>query len=204
MADTFTFQHVCDGCGKNVAPEHVRERIARLEWATRFRPLHMNTLLLAAAPPATPGDFFYRVENTPEPGTWGHLFAHALLGVLSTERFEAKTKDARLADFQRAGLYLGFVSECPIERPEDVLPFADVLIRRVRFSYRPKSIVLLDHPSGLLAPILSAAPLPGIRIVQCQPGSPGPESVPDGWEKFQAALRAALKGCATMNVSGQE
>ncbi len=55
-----------------------------------------------------------------------------------------------LAEFQRRGYYLTYLSECPI--PEHVEPvqttidrLAGTLIRRIRFNYRPKDIAPLGQ-----------------------------------------------------------
>ena len=40
---------------------HIRRRIERLELATRYRPIHIQTLFLALAPPEAMEDFFYSV-----------------------------------------------------------------------------------------------------------------------------------------------
>ena len=53
----------CDGCGAPADDRHIRERIARLELATRFRPIHIQVLILDAAPPAAVDDYFYRPAN---------------------------------------------------------------------------------------------------------------------------------------------
>ena len=54
---------LCDGCGAQVDEAHIRSRIERLEQATRFRPIHIQVLLLAAAPPSQPEDDFYRAAT---------------------------------------------------------------------------------------------------------------------------------------------
>jgi len=41
----------CDGCGQPASAEHIARRLQRLEWATRFRPIHIQALLLAAFRP---------------------------------------------------------------------------------------------------------------------------------------------------------
>ena len=53
---------VCDGCGRPATPEHIHERLARLEWATRFRPIHIQLLVLISAPP-TGADFYDASEE---------------------------------------------------------------------------------------------------------------------------------------------
>src|ERR1700721_1380963 len=50
----------CDGCGAPADEAHIRQRIERLEMATRFRPIHIQVLLLGDAPPTRIEDYFYR------------------------------------------------------------------------------------------------------------------------------------------------
>src|SRR5271154_5393770 len=49
----------CDGCGQVASPEHLAARLRRLECASRWRPLHIQTLLLGAVAPAKDADFIY-------------------------------------------------------------------------------------------------------------------------------------------------
>src|SRR3984893_2546309 len=49
----------CDGCGQPASPEHIARRLQRLEWMTRFRPIHLHTLLLGAFSPLVPAEFLY-------------------------------------------------------------------------------------------------------------------------------------------------
>ncbi len=55
---------LCDGCGAQVDGAHIRRRIERLELATRFRPIHIQAIILDAAPFATPEDYFYRASGS--------------------------------------------------------------------------------------------------------------------------------------------
>ena len=55
---------LCDGCGAQVDEAHIRSRIERLEHATRYRPIHIQVLFLAAAPPSKPEDDFYRAATS--------------------------------------------------------------------------------------------------------------------------------------------
>jgi len=50
---------VCDGCGQIASAEHVARRLKRLEWATRYRPVHIHTLFLGAFSPHDEKDFLY-------------------------------------------------------------------------------------------------------------------------------------------------
>lgn len=185
-------QHLCDGCGETVAPEHVRDRIARLEWATRFRPIHINALLLAAAPPASLDDFFYGPAWPRQEGNWSDRFTRALLlSVAGT--LQGTLKDAALANFQRHGLFLAYASECPRAGP-DVPQLTGVLLRRILFSYRPKHVILLDGATHAMAADLSRA-LHGIPVVGCEAAAPAGDVAASAWEHFAASCRAALHRC---------
>src|SRR5260370_31869535 len=50
---------VCDGCGQAATAEHIARRLQRLEWTTRYRPVHISTLLLGAFSPLRDEDFLY-------------------------------------------------------------------------------------------------------------------------------------------------
>jgi len=47
---------VCDGCGQSADAEHIARRLKRLENMTRYRPIHIQALLMGAASPAEDGD----------------------------------------------------------------------------------------------------------------------------------------------------
>src|SRR6266700_3189000 len=49
----------CDGCGQMASPEHIAQRLRRLEWATRYRPVHIQTLLLGGVAPREDAEFLY-------------------------------------------------------------------------------------------------------------------------------------------------
>ena len=65
---------LCDGCGAQVDEAHIRRRIERLELATRFRPIHIQVLLLDAAPLAAPADYFYRGAGTSQRSVASQMF----------------------------------------------------------------------------------------------------------------------------------
>src|ERR1700689_1043208 len=50
---------LCDGCGQPASSEHIAKRLQRLEWTTRYRPLHIGTVLLGAFAPADDAEFLY-------------------------------------------------------------------------------------------------------------------------------------------------
>jgi len=128
---------VCDGCGAAVGSEHIRSRIERLEMATRYRPVHIQTLLVGTAPPERTEDYLYSSE-------------------------------AKGADLQRNGIFLVYAAECPLpdglDAAEAVRRAAPMLVKRVQFSYKPKSIVLFSPGTAQLVPALREAGL-GERLI---------------------------------------
>ena len=138
----------CDGCGQAASPEHIARRLQRLEWTTRFRPIHIDALLLGAFPPEIDSEFLYAAPAVFE----GE--AARLLDALGL-RQAGKASDAVLSDFQRRGLLLIYVLECPPAASptpfqillEQQLP---ALFTRIRRSLKPRRIVLA---SGALEPV---------------------------------------------------
>ena len=128
---------VCDGCGATVDSEHIRSRIERLEMATRYRPVHIQTLVVGTAPPERLDEYFYASE-----------------------------KDG--AELQRNGIFLVYAAECPLPAGSDAAEAmrrgAPTLIKRVQFSYKPKSIVLFSPATAQLLPALREAGL-GERLI---------------------------------------
>src|SRR5207244_1404111 len=49
----------CDGCGQAASAEHIARRLRRLEWAKRFRPVHIHTLLLGGVAPREDAEVLY-------------------------------------------------------------------------------------------------------------------------------------------------
>jgi hypothetical protein len=148
---------LCDGCGQPASPEHIARRLQRLEWATRYRPIHLHTLLLGAVSPKSDTDYLYSP---------GELHTGEAADVLAAAGIVASGKpaDAVHAEFQRRGLFLAHVLECPLGREakngsgehlaaatldsslESRLPS---LFTRIRRSLKPKQLVLI---SGFLTP----------------------------------------------------
>jgi hypothetical protein len=136
---------LCDGCGQAATPEHVTRRLRRLEWMTRYRPVHVGTVLLGACSPDADSDFLY--SETPEiTGEGKHLLDAARIDPTN------KTKEAILTEFQRGGFLLGYVLECPLEpesRNEGVLAALlktrkPAFLARLRRSFQPKRIASIS------------------------------------------------------------
>ena len=137
---------VCDGCGAQADEAHVRQRIERLELATRFRPIHIHVLLLGDAPAFRAGDYFYQpAQNGAQRSSGAKGFFAEILLAAGIPREAAGNEEAALTEFQRRGFYLADAVECPIADPNDldarVAQAAPTVVKRIEFSYRPKHIV---------------------------------------------------------------
>ncbi len=135
---------VCDGCGQNASPEHLAARFRRLEWSTRYRPLHINALLLGAVAPANDAEFIYS-----DAGVFSGEAAALLqaAGVAAAD----KTPEAIHHEFQRAGLFVAYVLDCPLEAAgESAAGLQPILAKRIptmltriRRSIKPKRVALI-------------------------------------------------------------
>lgn len=149
---------VCDGCGQAAGPEHIARRLKRLELATRFRPIHIQTVFLGAAPEAEESAFLYATE--------GGNFSGENAGVLERAGITSagKAREAVLTEFQRSGSFLIHALECPFEEAADAdgrrellrARFPKLLVRLER-SLRPKRVVLLSAELNAFADDLKGA-----------------------------------------------
>ena len=134
----------CDGCGQTASGEHIARRLRRLEWTTRYRPVHINTLLLGASSPQEERDFLYA------PGGEFHGEASRLLDALEIST-AGKAADAVHAEFQRAGFFLTHVLECPMEGEGNLPAGAQAALKerlaavatRIRRSLKPKRVMVI-------------------------------------------------------------
>lgn len=99
---------ICDGCGQLAQPAHIAHRLERLEWTTRFRPVHIQTLLLSGIAPASDDDFLY----APESKLSGE--AAAILELLEISAV-GKPLELILTETQKRGILLTHAMECPLE-----------------------------------------------------------------------------------------
>jgi hypothetical protein len=143
---------LCDGCGQTASAQHVAMRLQRLEWTTRFRPVHISLLLLSAFPPQNDSDFLYAAPK---------IFqgeAAYLLEALDVP-YLGKAADALLSDFQRRGFLLVHTLDCPPNPEANNAAKIQILLEarlaalftRVRRSLKPKRTVLI---SELLEPLV--------------------------------------------------
>jgi hypothetical protein len=160
---------VCDGCGQTASPEHTARRLQLLEWATRFRPVHIGTLLLGAAAPATDAAFFYSPEGT---CAGEAAFLAEIAGIATADKSVTadKPKEQLHTAFQRAGFFATHVLECPVEPasktelPQLVANKLPNAITRIRRSLRPKRVALLSAVLEPFAAQLRSA-LPDCKII---------------------------------------
>jgi hypothetical protein len=149
----------CDGCGQLASPEHIARRLQRLEWTTRYRPVHIGTLLLGAIAPLKDSSFIY----SPAGGWEGE--ANTLLVAAGLTR-AGKSSEVLLAEFQRGGLFLTHVLECPLEGGA-VGTFQQLIanrlpgvLTRIRRSLKPKRLVPISQALGQFLPALISGELP--------------------------------------------
>jgi hypothetical protein len=136
----------CDGCGQTASAEHIARRLQRLEWTTRYRPVHIHTLLLGAFSPHDEKDFLYA------PG--GEFCGEAAL-LLDAVGISSAGKAAEVvhAEFQRAGFFLTHMLECPIEGDESLQAETEAALKRrlaavatrIRRSLKPKRVMAVTE-----------------------------------------------------------
>jgi len=149
---------ICDGCAAQVDEAHIRRRLERLELATRFRPIHIQTLFLDAAPPPAPHDYFYRAAGSAERSVASQMFFDELTKCVGRKPGAALDDDSALAEFQRHGFYLAYAVECPVESPEQlaaaITRLASTVLLRVNTSYKPKFVAPISSVLRPLIPLL--------------------------------------------------
>ena len=136
----------CDGCGQTALAEHIAQRLQRLEWTTRYRPVHIHTLLLGAFSPHEEKDFLYA------PGGEFHGEAALLLDAVGIST-SGKAAEVVHAEFQRAGLFLTHVLECPIEGEGNLQAEVQGALKarlaavatRIRRSLKPKRVMAVSE-----------------------------------------------------------
>jgi hypothetical protein len=137
---------VCDGCGQVASAEHMARRLRRLEWTTRYRPVHIHTLFLGAFSPLDEKDFLYA------PGGEFQGEAALLLDAVGISA-AGKSADVVHAEFQRAGFFLTHILECPIEvetnRAREVQAALKsrlaAIATRIRRSLKPRRVMAITE-----------------------------------------------------------
>ncbi|HXO06099.1 MAG TPA: hypothetical protein VN884_10780 [Candidatus Sulfotelmatobacter sp.] len=148
----------CDGCGLQVDDAHIRRRIERLELATRFRPIHVQVLLIDAVPPTNENDYFYRAaENREERSVVSRMYFDEIVKSAGIAIAPSVSEDAALAEFQHRGFFLAYAVECPVDSPEALSAalnrLGPVMVKRVNASYKPKYIAPISPAMAELTPL---------------------------------------------------
>jgi hypothetical protein len=179
----------CDGCAQSADSSHISRRLERLAWSTRFRPIHIHALLLGGIAPRNETEFLYSPQST---------FDGEARAILATVRLSTagKTPESVQTEFQKLGLMLAHVLECPLNENvsesevqallEKQLPS---VIARIRRSLKPKRLVLISSELEYLARKLHQANL-GCPIFPAPSGSFLASPVPS--EEDLQAIRTAL------------
>ena len=140
----------CDGCGQIADGPHIALRLQRLQWTTRFRPIHIHTLLLSGIAPTHNDEFLY----SPQGQFQGE--ARKLLQAFEIAT-EGKSGESVLAEVQKLGTTLIHVLECPLSgdlSAFDARPLLEnqlaATVKRIRRSLKPRRVLLV---SAELAPL---------------------------------------------------
>lgn len=186
----------CDGCGQLADSVHISRRLTRLAWATRFRPLHIQALLLCGIAPKADGEFLY----SPNGLFYGEARAILRAAQITTE---GKVAETVLAEFQKLGLMLAHVLECPLEEGTSPSEARTLLqaelpatIARIRRSLKPKRVLLLSKELQELAPKFHGADLPCLVL------PPGGGTFWGPGEQSEGELEALRDGLGIANARG--
>jgi hypothetical protein len=192
---TSTSALVCDGCGQVAAAEHIARRLQRLEWTTRYRPVHINTLFLGAFSPHDDSDFLY------SPGGEFCGEAALLLDAVGISTAE-KAAEAVQAEFQRAGFFLTHVLECPIESTGNLIAEVQAALRnrlaavttRIRRSLKPKRVMAVTEAMGLVVQDIVMLNLGcPVLLDRGKPFGLEKSAEEKGLERFREALSGAAR-----------
>lgn len=159
---------LCDGCGQTAEQDHITRRLKRLENMTRYRPIHVQALILGAVSPAAETDYLYSADgNFQGEGL-------ALLTALGID-VVGRTVEAVLTEFQRRGFLFAHILECPI-KPDHAAGARGLLearfattAARIRRSLKPRKLVLFGEALDSFSERL-ANELPGIEMVRPEQG----------------------------------
>ncbi len=153
----------CDGCGLPASAVHIARRLKRLENMTRYRPIHIQALLLGAASPAEDGEHLYSAENEFQGEGAEALRAFGV-------DYAGKNVSDVLASFQRTGLLLTHVLECPVSdavaRREALQRRLPGTLTRIRRSYKPKRVVLVGAELSEFVAQINDAQLNALLLLQ--------------------------------------
>jgi len=165
---------VCDGCGQTVPPEHWRRRIERLQWASRFRPVHIRQLVICEAPPENPADELYLPATGADAPGPTHWLVEAFLEAYGLP--PAVSREVLLKTLQHHGIFVAEAVECPVEpsvRDRLLVERERILYERIRFSYRPRHLLLLTERLRALPEWLRESAIPYEQL----PATAGPRVI---------------------------
>src|ERR1700730_14489603 len=98
---------VCDACGTRTDEDHIRRRVERLEFATRYRPVHIKVLLLDGAPPARLEDYFYQAaKDRSVRSASSRMYFDELVKSAGISVGPDLREESALKDFQGRGFFL--------------------------------------------------------------------------------------------------
>lgn len=200
LATTATNPIYCDGCGQGASREHLRLRNRWLELASRFRPIRINTLILTPEPPPEIEDFFYFPQGWPK-DPQVRSFQEAMLECCGIALPGASGREPALRDFQQKGNFWAGCVECPTglsgDEEFDALArrITPTLELRIRYSYRPKSILLISDRLVGVAVALGKANLEARLLMRDGRPVPLPNLMESaGRARFQEEVRLLLSG----------
>jgi hypothetical protein len=159
--------------------------------------VHIGTLLLGAVAPQNDSEFIYCPA-----GDWSGE-AQALLTAAGLTA-HGKSPEALLAEFQRGGLFLTHVLECPLENgaaesTEQVL--ADrfpAVLARIRRSLKPKRLAPISQALEPFLPALKSSELPcTILLDEVKPFMLDREPPSNAANRLRAAIAAPQTSQAT-------
>ena len=154
-------------------------------------------LFVGLAPTPRPEDDFYGPPQSRE------YFDLLMAAIDIPASAAAGDGSAHLAEFQRKGCYLSYLSECPLpsdpsEIARAISALSPALLRRIRFNYKPKHIALLSAGMSPLIDFLERSGL-GPLLLRDREGSASfsvTAGLPPG-SGLRTALRTALSTGAT-------
>ncbi len=167
-----------------------------MEWATRYRPVHIQTLLLGAIAPVEDSEFLY------SPGEELRGEVALLLRAVGIAA-AGKPSEAIQAEFQRAGYFLTYILECPLDKASN--PKADlaellterlrVVASRIRRSLKPKCVTLVTElPESVVEDILALDLGRPVIVDHGKPFALGPASEEAAISRFLERLSGAEPG----------
>ena len=183
----------CDGCGQVASAEHIARRLQRLEWATRYRPVHIQTLLLGNLAPREDADYLYSPR-----GEFRREAAQLLRAVGIS--FAGKPAEAAHAEFQAAGFFLAHILECPLKNGDSSTDETAILLRehlpslasRIRRSLKPGRVILVTElPLSAVQDILALSLNCPVVLDEGKPFLFGPTGREASFSRFRELLAPA-------------